>query len=136
MSDASSAISATGIMGTPTNTRRGFTGALPITCTRGKYDNLTKYMYALQGKMSLCNRVLEGNAMVLPYTCTRSTVIILRGQYHFGLITQPCISQRLQQLAPRLVNGPRDKARLVSSPFVSRALEVTNIVASSSGLLA
>ncbi len=57
--------------------------------------------------------------------------IILREHYHFGLTTHPSISQRL-----RLVNGPRDKARLASSPVVSRALEVTNTVASSPGLLA
>ncbi len=50
--------------------------------------------------------------------------IIVHGHYHLRLAARPCISQRLQWPAPRLVNGPRDKARLGSIPDVSWALEV------------
>ncbi len=50
--------------------------------------------------------------------------ISVHGHLHLRLAACPCISQRLQWLAPRLVNGPRDKARLGSIPDVSRTLEV------------
>ncbi len=57
----------------------------------------------------------------------------MRGHYHLRLATRPCISQRLQWPAPRLVNGPRDKARLGSIPDVSR--EYNSLVPRPSSLM-